>query len=155
MSLGSEKGTAMWLMREGRAAILSLGLIGSFAASASATEPRMAIQGYDPVAYFTEGRPMKGVAGFYYDFDGQRYLFATAQHRAAFVADPDRYIPQFGANCAGALSVGKVKPADPLLWKIVDGKLFLFGGPRAVAALEKHPGLLARSKQNWESLKKK
>lgn len=145
----------MWLIREGCAAILSLGLVCFLASSASATEPRMAIQGYDPVAYFTEGRPVKGSAEIHHDFDGQRYHFASMRHKTAFVADPERYLPQFGANCAGALSVGKVKPADPLLWKIVDGKLFLFGGPRAIAALEKHPGLLARSKQNWESLKKK
>lgn len=151
MSLGSEKGTAMWLMREGCAAILSLGLIGSFAASASATEPRMAIQGYDPVAYFTEGRPVKGSAEIHHDFDGQRYHFASMRHKTAFVADPERYLPQFGANCAASMIVSRIAPADPLRWKIVDGKLFLFGGAKGLEFVAKNPGALAKARQNWES----
>lgn len=145
----------MTMAQAGFAAVLSSMLWSAVSLSQSVAEPRVAIQGYDPVAYFTEGRPTKGSLEIHQDFDGLRYYFANEQHRSSFAADPERYVPQFGAHCAGALSVGKVKPADPLLWKIVDGKLFLFGGPRAVAALEKHPGLLARSKQNWESLKKK
>lgn len=110
----------------------------------------MAIQGYDPVAYFTEGRPVKGSAEIHHDFDGQRYHFARMRHKTAFVADPERYLPQFGANCAVSMAVGRTSPADPLHWKIVDGKLFLFGSARGLEVLAKHPGALAKARQNWE-----
>ena len=145
----------MTMAQAGFAAVLSSMLWSAASLSQSVAEPRVAIQGYDPVAYFTEGRPTKGLPEIHQDFDGLRYYFANEQHKSSFAADPERYVPQFGANCAAALSIGKVAPADPLLWKIVDGKLFLFGSPRAVAAHEKRPGILVRSRQNWESLKNK
>jgi len=124
------------------------------AVSQVAPETRVAIQGYDPVAFFTEGRPMKGASAIHQDFDGQRYHFANAQHKAAFIADPDRYLPQFGANCAGLLMRDKVRPGNPLHWIIVDDQLFLFGGAKGPPYIAKHPGALAKARQNWEARKK-
>jgi len=56
---------------------------------------RVALRGYDPVAYFTLGRPKKGDDAFWFAFDDAIYHFKTAEHRAKFVADPERYAPQY------------------------------------------------------------
>jgi hypothetical protein len=64
----------------------------------------LAIKGYDPVAYFTDGKPTRGVPEIEYEWDGLRYRFSRADHRELFKADPARYAPQFGNFCAMALS---------------------------------------------------
>ena len=113
--------------------------------------PRVALKGYDTVAYFTEGRPVKGAPGFHHDWDGARYHFASAQSRDAFAADPDRYAPQFSGLCAASLSKGKIVDADPTLWKIVGDKLYVFGAAAGLAMAERDPSLLQRSNENWRS----
>jgi YHS domain-containing protein len=89
----------------------------------------VAIKGYDPVAYFTDGKPVRGLPEIDYEWDAHRYHFATAQHRDLFKADPARYAPQFGNFCAMALSKGEFVIADPENWQINDGKLYVFGKP--------------------------
>ena len=89
----------------------------------------LAIQGYDPVAYFTDGKPVRGTAEFEYQWDEHTYRFANAQHRELFKADPVRYAPQFGNYCAMALALGKIVKADPEIWLISDSKLYVFGSP--------------------------
>jgi YHS domain-containing protein len=124
---------------------------GALAQSTPGAEPRVALKGYDPVAYFTEQRPVKGAAEFRQDFDGDRYHFASAKNRTAFNADPDRYAPQFAAMCAMGVSNGKRTEADPNVWKIVDGKLYVFSSTRALEAVEKDPSLLAKARKSWQS----
>jgi hypothetical protein len=85
----------------------------------------IAIKGYDTVAYFTDGKAVKGSGQFEYVFDDATWLFSNAAHREMFVADPDRYMPQYGGNCAGATAFGDVMPADPEAWTIVGGKLYM------------------------------
>jgi hypothetical protein len=85
----------------------------------------IAIKGYDTVAYFTDGKAIKGSSQFEYAFDDARWLFSNAAHREMFIADPDHYMPQYGGNCAGATAFGDVMPADPEAWTIVDGKLYM------------------------------
>ena len=93
-----------------------------------AAEPApLAIQGYDPVAYFTLQRATPGVAQFGYDWDEHHWQFSNAKHRDLFVADPVRYAPQFANFCAVALARGEVLPANPEYWLISEGKLYLFG----------------------------
>jgi YHS domain-containing protein len=93
-----------------------------------AAEPApLAIQGYDPVAYFTLQRATPGVAQFGYDWDEHHWQFSSAHHRDLFMADPVRYAPQFANFCAVALARGEVLPANPEYWLISDGKLYLFG----------------------------
>src|SRR5215469_13670149 len=95
-----------------------------------ATEPApLAIKGYDPVAYFTIGRPTRGLPEIEYQWDEQRYRFASAEDRELFKADPVRYAPQLGNYCAMALAKGEIVVADPENWLISDGKLFVFGKP--------------------------
>ena len=89
----------------------------------------VAIKGYDPVAYFTDGKPTLGLASIEHEWDGRIYRFASAEHRDRFKADPARYAPQFGNFCAMALSMGQVVVADPENWLVSDGKLYVFGKP--------------------------
>ena len=90
---------------------------------------RLTLKGYDPVAYFTDAKAMPGVEQYELTWDGQRYRFASVQHRELFKADPARYAPQFGDFCAMALSKGEIVVADPENWLISDGKLYVFGKP--------------------------
>ena len=92
-------------------------------------ERPLAIQGYDPVAYFTLGKPTRGFAEFEYEWDERRYRFSTSEHRDLFKADPVRYAPQFGNFCAMALSLGEVVVANPENWLISEGRLYVFGKP--------------------------
>jgi hypothetical protein len=96
---------------------------------ALAQERSLAIKGYDPVAYFTDGRPVPGLPEIEYEWDEPRFRFASAEHRERFKADPARYAPQFGNFCAMALSKGEIVVADPENWLISDGKLYVFGKP--------------------------
>jgi YHS domain-containing protein len=85
----------------------------------------VAIRGYDPVAYFTVGRPVEGSASFKATYQGAEFRFANAANRAAFVANPARYAPQYGGYCAWAVGHGYTAGIDPEAWAIVDGKLYL------------------------------
>jgi hypothetical protein len=85
----------------------------------------VAIRGYDTVAYFTDGKAIKGSSEFVYVWGDARWQFSTAAHRNMFAADPDRYAPQYGGYCAGAMVSGVLTPADPQAWAIVDGKLYM------------------------------
>jgi YHS domain-containing protein len=89
----------------------------------------LAIGGYDPVAYFTDGSPVRGLPEFEYEWDEQLYRFARAEHLELFKADPVRYAPQFANFCAMALTRGEVEKANPEYWLISDGKLYIFGNP--------------------------
>jgi len=136
------------------AAILFLVVSSASAQSQSPAEPRVAMKGYDPVAYFTEGQPVKGSAEIHHDFDGRRYHFENPKHRAMFIADPDRYIPQFAANCGVAMSRGRVRAADPRYWAIVDDRLYLFGAAGAAEFIAKNPGWLSKARRHWASIRK-
>lgn len=126
----------------------------SFGQSVTGGSARLALKGYDPVAYFTESRPVKGAPELTHDWDGARYQFSSAKHRETFIANPDRYAPQYGGYCAGGMSVGKKTEADPELWKIVDGKLYVFASTKAKGGLENDPaGTIDRGRKNWQQLK--
>jgi YHS domain-containing protein len=84
-----------------------------------------ALDGYDPVAYFTSGEPTRGRAEISHEWNGATWHFASAEHRLAFQADPARYAPQFGGYCATAVAGGYVARTRPEAWDIVNGKLYL------------------------------
>ena len=99
--------------------------IGASIARAQSGQPapsRLALKGYDPVAYFTDGKPMPGNPQYETTYDGTRYRFASAQHLELFKADPDRYAPQFAGSCAAGIAMGVKVESDPEDWLIVDGK---------------------------------
>ena len=83
------------------------------------------MKGYDVVAYFADGRPVKGTANDSYQWQGATWRFASPEHRAAFMREPAEYAPQYGGYCAYAVAQGNIVDIDPKQWKIVDGKLYL------------------------------
>jgi hypothetical protein len=120
------------LSRRAAVRVVALAAATAFAVGASAAiaeDVPLAIKGYDPVAYFTLGKPTKGVPEFAYDWDDHRYLFVSAEHRDRFKAEPVRYAPQFGNYCAMALAKGEIVIANPENWLVSDGKLYVFGKP--------------------------
>ena len=130
--------------------ILTLAAALALPAATLAQEKPAALKGHDPVAYFVEGKPVKGTASLAHDFDDSRYLFSKPKHRELFAANPDRYAPQFSGLCTAGLAMGMKAEADPSIWKIVDGKLYVFSSVRAREEIEKNPALLARAHQNFK-----
>jgi YHS domain-containing protein len=115
-------------------AICLLSLFVATAASAASpiapvnTEHGLAIKGYDPVSYFADGKPMRGSAQFSTSYKGVLYRFASAEHRDRFVAEPEKFVPQYGGYCAYAISLNLIADIDPDEWAIVDNKLYLNNG---------------------------
>ena len=83
------------------------------------------IEGYDPVAYFTDNKPVKGNDQFTVKYQGATYWFASAEHADLFKKEPDKYLPQYGAFCGYAVSIGKLRPVDPEIYQIENGRLIL------------------------------
>jgi YHS domain-containing protein len=114
------------------------------------------IRGYDPVAYFTQGRPVPGHADFSAEYDGAKYLFANAENRDMFKANPKNYMPQYGGYCAYGVAIGKKFDIDPASWRIVDGKLYFNLNP---VILEKWSadtkGYIRKSEENWPRIHSK
>src|SRR5215203_1157939 len=113
------------------------------AQSGASKQPRVVLKGHDPVAYFTEHKPVKGDPKINYDWDGERYLFATAANRSKFAAKPEQYAPQFGGYCTGTMARGGRAEADPEAFIIADGKLYVFGLVKFKEMAEKDPAWLA------------
>ena len=124
-------------------------------ASAAAEKLPLAIKGYDPVAYFTLGRAVRGLPEIEYEWDEQRYRFSRREHRELFKADPVRFAPQFANFCAMALTRGEVEEANPQYWLISDGKLYIFGKPIGPALFQQDlAGNIAKANQNRAAIKK-
>jgi YHS domain-containing protein len=137
------------------AAALLAGMQFRLVAADAAADKRVGLQGYDPVAYFTKGRPEKGAAEFSASFDGATYWFNNAEHRALFVADPDRYAPQFGGFCAINIGRGEKYEADPDAWVIADGKLYVFGSKEGVPVFRQQaPGIVAAASHRWPEMRR-
>ena len=113
----------------------------------------LAILGYDTVAYFTDERPVKGSPDFEYVWQDARWQFASAEHRTLFATDPDRYAPQFGGFCTGAVALGRLSPIDPEAWLIVDGRLYLHYDKEGRDETAAHPKAdIATAAERWEAL---
>ena len=135
--------------------LLGIGSQRLFAAeTVEAKGKRVALQGYDPVSYFANGRPEKGSPDLTASFDGATYWFATAEHRDRFSGDPDRYAPQFAGFCAINIARGEKYEADPQAWVIADGKLYVFGAKEGVPIFRaQSTGIIAEAKQHWPELR--
>jgi hypothetical protein len=121
-------------------------------------EARLAISGYDPVAYFTDSKPVPGQSEFEYPWHNARWRFASPAHRDAFVSNPNRYAPQFDGFCAMGVAGGGGKShkdtVDPEAWVIVDGKLYLTHDRKALDMWrEKTPANIQGANENWKSVK--
>ena len=134
---------------------LAMWLVSTLAAAEhlQMREDGVAIQGYDTVAYFTDGRPTRGKPEFEYVWGGSRWWFASAEHRDLFARNPEYYAPRFGGYCTGGLSLCYKMVADPKNWYIVDGQLHLHhskeGRDKAVA--DPKP-VIAKAEETWKRL---
>jgi len=136
--------------------LVASSLLASAPQSIAAEKAPLAIKGYDPIAYFTVGKPMTGLPEIEHVWDERRYRFSRAEHRELFKADPARYAPQFADFCAMALSLGEVVEADPENWLISDGKLYIFGkatGPEVFR--QSLAGNIAKANQNRALIQKR
>jgi len=111
----------------------------------------VAIYGFDPVAYFTLEKAKEGSKDISVEFLGATWQFVSQENRELFLADPGRYIPQYGGHCAWGtrLSSGHVAP-DPVSWKIVDGKLYLFVNHSANARWDIKQPKTQSANRKWE-----
>ena len=112
-----------------------------------------AVDGYDPVAYFTDGAPTKGSKEFTYEYNGAEWRFASAENLEAFKADPEAYAPQYGGYCAWAVSQNYTARGNPNNWSIVEGKLYLNYNDKVQETWSQDiPGFIALADENWPSV---
>ena len=113
-----------------------------------------ALNGYDAVAYFTDGKPVRGSGHHVTVVDGVTYLFASEDNKKVFEANPGKFIPAFGGFCAYGVSVGKKFVGDPEIWKIVGGKLYLNLDAKIQSEWEKDvPGHIRKADGAWPKIK--
>lgn len=132
------------------------------AATVSAVEPvytglfsNKAIKGYDAVAYFTEGKPVKGSSSFQLEYKGAVWLFASADHLAMFKAAPEKYAPQYGGYCAYAVAHNQTASIKPELFTIHEGKLYLnYNEAINEKWLGEKASFIEQANQNWPGLLK-
>ncbi len=109
---------------------LSAMLVGCgtlYATTKSNTNDPVMLLGYDPVAYFTQGKSMKGTAQHQVKLPDRSYYFASAEHKALFEANSAKYEPQYGGFCASGAAYAIKLGSDPTSWQIERGRLFIFG----------------------------
>jgi YHS domain-containing protein len=116
----------------------------------------VAIQGYDPVAFFTDHKPVKGAAEFTSKHDGATYLFSSKEHKDLFDKEPAKYEPVFGGYCAYGVSHNKLAEIDVDAFQIVDGRLMLQYSKSVRNEFNKDTrGNLAKANANWPELVEK
>ncbi len=109
-----------------------------------------AIEGHDPVAYFTEGKPVEGSSAHTYQWKGATWKFASRENRDSFAASPRNFAPQYGGYCAWAVAQGSTASIDPDAWRIVDGKLYLnYSKSIQNRWAQDIPGNIAKGDANW------
>ena len=114
----------------------------------------LAMRGTDVVAYVTEGLPIPGLAEHFVDWQGARWLFASAANRARFLAAPAAHAPAYGGFCAWAVAQGYASSTDPAAWRIVEGRLHLNFDVAIRRRWERDlPGNIARADANWPRLR--
>ena len=116
----------------------------------------VAIQGYDPVAFFTDNQPVKGKPQFQSEYRGAKYYFVSAEHKAAFDKEPAKYEPQFGGYCAYGASKGHTAPVKIEAWQIVNGRLLMQYDLGVKDDFNKdQQNNLRKADQNWPGLVEK
>ena len=113
----------------------------------------VAIRGYDPVAYFTERKPLKGTSAYTAQHGGSVFHFASQGNRDAFVAAPARYAPQYNGFCAFGVAGGYKASIDPAAFTVVDGKLYL----NYDQSIQRRwrgdiPGYVVKADKNWPTV---
>lgn len=138
-------------------ALLVLTLASLSFAGEQYTKKGYAVDGYDTVAYFTVGKPLKGNKSIEADWNGAKWLFSSEENKQAFLSSPEKYAPQYDGHCAYAAGAknSKVK-AVPDAWDIVDGKLYLnYSKGVQKSWLKKRDAYIVKADENWIELAKK
>lgn len=114
-----------------------------------------AINGYDPVSYFVENKPVEGKENFVYNWNNAKWFFSSQANLETFKADPEKYAPQFGGFCAYGVSENHKSPTDPAAWTIVDNKLYLNYNPKVKELWSKDiPTRIQKANELWPALNK-
>lgn len=138
-------------------ALLILSVTASFAdAELNITSTGLALRGVDPVSYFATGAPAQGDFKIVVVHNGATYRFATEENKAAFTANPGKYLPQYGGYCAMGVKMGKKLDGDPAVFTLVDGKLYLNVAP-AVADMWRPEAAanIRAANDNWSKIQDK
>jgi hypothetical protein len=136
--------------------VLLFGLPAYAGSLVSQSSSGIAIKGYDPVAYFTENKAIKGSDEFTHRWLGATWNFASAEHMEMFIADPINYLPQYGGYCAASMAGGAIYEADPEAWRIVDGMLYLNYSTWVMTKWAKDiPGNISVANEKWVQVKSK
>ena len=116
----------------------------------------LALKGYDTVSYFEDSTAVEGNKKFEFEYLGAKWRFVSAEHLELFKKSPEKYAPQYGGYCAWAVGHNYTAGADPLCWKIVDGKLYLNYNKNVQVDWSKDiPNLIEAGDANWNELSKK
>lgn len=115
------------------AAMMALALaactsVGPYNSISDGADSVLMLKGHDPVAYFTLGKHTLGKPDIKATHEGATYRFASDEHRVMFTKEPARYAPQYGGFCSNGVVYGMAFGGDPDTWKVIDGKLYIFGG---------------------------
>lgn len=138
--------------------LIALGLLTQAALSpAFAKDPvytgtfsSLAVSGYDPVAYFTEAKPVEGSGEHEYEWNGATWRFSSAENLNSFKSNPKAYAPQYGGYCAWAVGQGYTASSDPQAWRVHDGKLYLnYSKGVQKTWAQDVPGFIAKADANW------
>ena len=160
MSTPQHRGRLSRFARETALAAFTVGVaLAAIPAAAAEKDPvftsrgNLAIRGYDPVAYFTEGKAVKGDKDFTIGWQGADWRFANAGNRDLFSEDPEKYAPQYGGYCAWAVSRNYTAPTDPDAFTVVDGKLYLNYNKRVMRQwLEDRDRNIEQADENWPTV---
>jgi len=135
------------------AGLLALSAVAQTKSLLNLDKNGIAIQGYDPVAFFTDNQPVKGKNEFPARRNGATYLFASREHRELFVKDPAKYEPSFGGYCAYGVSRNKLVEIDVAAFQIVNGRLLLQYSKGVREDFNKDSaGNLTKADANWPGL---
>jgi hypothetical protein len=120
------------------------------------TTDEAAINGYDPVAYFNESKPLKGKKEFTFDWNSARWYFVSKQNMIIFKASPESFAPQYGGYCAYGMARGYKASTSPEAWTIADGKLYLNYSTGVREQWDKHRDhFIIKADGNWPAVKSK
>ena len=139
------------------ALLIASGLsLAALSVNAASSDSVTGVSGYDLVSYHNANKATRGNGHNVSEHNGVTYLFANADNKEAFDANPEKYLPAYGGYCAFGVSVGKKFVSDPEAWKIVDGRLYLNLDKNIQADwLKDVPGRIKTANANWPNIKNK
>lgn len=146
-----------WCILTSFAVIMAALSSSAFAGSTYNLDDGVALEGYDPVSFFTEKKPKKGKSAIVTEFDGVKYQFSNEANKKAFDASPKKYQPAYGGWCATATAGGYKYPVDPTNYVVTDGRLFVFYkglfGNAKDPWVKDEPNHIKKADKNWPEVK--